>query len=169
MAARGGRDLTTSDMVFEAAPVELARAISLQHTVALIQVVIDVVEDQVPALAAEGEEGALRESVLLFSREIAFAAARVYARAAETRGAWDARLQAMLVDALLRGDSPTSWSDAPRRSDGRSRNRSRWCAGTLPVGSRRWCSTASSAPPAGSGSTSSRASTARAWSCCWAA
>ena len=100
-----GDDLTTSDMVFEAAPVELARAISLQHTVALIQVVIDVVEEQVPALAAEGEKDALRESVLLFSREIAFAAARVYARAAETRGAWDARLQAMLVDALLRGDS----------------------------------------------------------------
>jgi hypothetical protein len=43
--------------------------------------------------------------LLRFSREIAFAAARVYARAAETRGAWDARLQALLVDALLRGDS----------------------------------------------------------------
>jgi hypothetical protein len=101
----GGEDLGTSDMVFEAAPVELARAISLQHTVALIQVVIDVVEEQVPALAADGETDQLRESVLRFSREIAFASARVYARAAETRGAWDARLQAMLVDALLRGDN----------------------------------------------------------------
>jgi len=47
----------------------------------------------------------VREGVLIFSREVAFAAARVYARAAETRGSWDARLQAMLVDALLRGDS----------------------------------------------------------------
>lgn len=101
----GGEDLGTSDMVFEAAPVELARAISLQHTVALIQVVIDVVEEQVPQLAADGETDQLRESVLRFSREIAFASARVYARAAETRGAWDARLQAMLVDALLRGDN----------------------------------------------------------------
>ncbi|NUQ89090.1 MAG: PucR family transcriptional regulator, partial [Glycomyces artemisiae] len=101
-----GDDLGTSDMVFEAAPLELARAISLQHTVALIQVVIDVVEEQVPQLAADGEDDQLRESVLRFSREIAFAAARVYARAAETRGAWDARLQAMLVDALLRGDNP---------------------------------------------------------------
>jgi hypothetical protein len=102
---RGGDDLGSSDMVFEAAPVELARALSLQHTVALIQVVIDVVEEQVPALAAHGEEDQLRESVLRFSREIAFASARVYARAAEARGAWDARLQAMLVDALLRGDN----------------------------------------------------------------
>jgi hypothetical protein len=60
--------------------------------------------------------------VLTFSREVAFAAARVYARAAETRGAWDARLQALLVDALLRGDSSDviasraaalGWGDAP--------------------------------------------------------
>lgn len=99
-------DTGISDEVFEAAPMELARAISLQHTVALIQVTCEVVEEQVPALAAEGEVDALREGVLRFSREIAFAAARVYARAAESRGAWDARLQAMLVDALLRGDSP---------------------------------------------------------------
>ncbi len=100
-----GQDLGSSDEVFEAAPVRLARAISLQQTVALIQIVIDVVEEQVPQLAAEGEEAALQDAVLRFSREIAFAAARVYARAAETRGAWDARLQAMLVDALLRGDA----------------------------------------------------------------
>lgn len=94
-----------SDEVFATAPRALARSISLQHTVALIKVTIDVVEAQVPHLAAAGEESLLREAVLLFSREIAFAAARVYARAAESRGAWDARLQALLVDALLRGDS----------------------------------------------------------------
>ncbi|MGY0236594.1 PucR family transcriptional regulator [Longispora urticae] len=94
-----------SDEVFDAAPRELARSITLQHTVALIKVTIDVVEEQVPHLAAPGEEAELRIAVLRFSREIAFAAARVYARAAETRGAWDARLQALLVDALLRGDS----------------------------------------------------------------
>ena len=94
-----------SDEVFDTAPQELARSITLQHTVALVKVTIDVVEEQVPQLAAPGEEQALREAVLRFSREIAFAAARVYARAAETRGAWDARLQALLVDALLRGDT----------------------------------------------------------------
>jgi len=94
-----------SDEVFDAAPRDLARSINLQHTVALIQVTIDVVEEQVPHLAAPGAQAALRDAVLKFSREIAFAAARVYARAAESRGNWDARLQALLVDALLRGDS----------------------------------------------------------------
>ena len=103
----GAADSTqeVSDEVFAAAPRALARSISLQQTVALIKVTIDVVEEQVPHLAAPGEEQQLREAVLRFSREIAFAAARVYARAAESRGAWDARLQALLVDALLRGDS----------------------------------------------------------------
>jgi PucR-like helix-turn-helix protein/diguanylate cyclase with GGDEF domain len=109
------------DEVFAAAPRELARSISLQHTVALIKLTIDVVEEQVPQLAAPGEETALREALLRFSREVAFASARVYARAAETRGAWDARLQAMLVDALLRGETgdvmasraaALGWSDA---------------------------------------------------------
>ena len=111
-----------SDEVFDAAPRALARSINLQQTVQLIKVTIDVVEHQVPHLAAPGEQQAIREAVLQFSREVAFAAARVYARAAETRGAWDARLQALLVDALLRGDSSDvlasraaalGWADAP--------------------------------------------------------
>jgi len=117
-----GSQQEVSDEVFDAAPRALARSISLQQTVALIKVTIDVVEEQVSRLAAPGEEVALREAVLRFSREVAFAAARVYARAAESRGAWDARLQALLVDALLRGESPDvvasraaalSWADAP--------------------------------------------------------
>jgi PucR C-terminal helix-turn-helix domain/GGDEF-like domain len=111
-----------SDEIFESAPRTLARSLNLQQTVQLIKVTIDVVEEQVPHLAAPGEEVALREAVLKFSREVAFAAARVYARAAETRGSWDARLQALLVDALLRGDSSDvlasraaalGWADAP--------------------------------------------------------
>ena len=108
--------------MFATAPRALARSISLQQTVALIQVTIDVVEEQAGQLAAPGEERDLREEVLRFSREIAFSAARVYARAAESRGSWDARLQALLVDALLRGDSTDvlasraaalGWADAP--------------------------------------------------------
>ena len=95
-----------SGEVFGAAPRELARAVTLQQAVAMVKVTVDVVEEQVPHLAAPGEEAALREAVLRYSREVAFAAAEVYARFAETRGAWDARLQALLVDALLRGDPP---------------------------------------------------------------
>src|SRR5690606_28988163 len=112
----------TADDTDGAAPRALARSISLQQTVALIKVTIEVTEEHVPKLAAPGEEEALRSAVLRFSREVAFAAARVYARAAESRGAWDARLQALLVDALLRGDSSDvlasraaalGWADAP--------------------------------------------------------
>lgn len=111
-----------SDEVFAAAPRALARTITLTQTVALIKVTIDVAEAHVAELAAAGEEEALRTAILKFSREIAFSAARVYARAAESRGAWDARLQALLVDALLRGDSSDvlasraaalGWADAP--------------------------------------------------------
>ncbi len=111
-----------SDEVFAAAPRALARSITLTQTVQLIRVTIDVAESQVADLAATGEEEALLNAILKFSREIAFSAARVYARAAESRGAWDARLQALLVDALLRGDSSDvlasraaalGWADAP--------------------------------------------------------
>jgi hypothetical protein len=102
---RSGDGDEVSDEVFDAAPRALARSLNLQQTVQLIRVTIDVVEQQVGHLAAKGEEAAIREAVLQFSREIAFAAARVYARAAESRGSWDARLQTLLVDALLRGDS----------------------------------------------------------------
>lgn len=117
-----GGNQEVSDEIFDAAPRALARSISLQQTVALIKVTIEVTEEHVPSLAAPGEEEALRSAVLRFSREVAFAAARVYARAAESRGAWDARLQALLVDALLRGDSSDvlasraaalGWADAP--------------------------------------------------------
>lgn len=104
----GGRDFRHElvDEIFDAAPRMLARSISLQHTVQLIQVTIDVVERALPGLAAPGQQEAVIEALLRFSREVAFSAARVYARAAEVRGTWDARLQALLVDALLRGDAP---------------------------------------------------------------
>lgn len=88
--------------VFGAAPRELTRAVSLKQTVQLIRVVVDVLETQVPRLAEPGGEQDLREAVLRYSREIAFAAAEVYASAAEARGAWDARLEAGVVEALVR-------------------------------------------------------------------
>ncbi|MBA3523281.1 MAG: helix-turn-helix domain-containing protein, partial [Geodermatophilaceae bacterium] len=91
--------------VFGAAPRELARSVSLKQAVDLVRVTVSVVEEQGHLLAAPGEEQALREAVLRYSREIAFAAAQVYATLAENRGAWDARLEALVVDALLRGDS----------------------------------------------------------------
>ena len=88
--------------VFGVAPRELTRAVSLKQTVQLIRVVVGVLEDRVPTLAEPGHEQELREAVLRYSREIAFAAAEVYATAAEARGAWDARLEAGVVEALVR-------------------------------------------------------------------
>lgn len=91
--------------IFAAAPPELTRSISLQHTLQLVKLVVEVVEEHSDRLAAPGAERDLREAVLRYSREVAFSAAEVYARAAEVRGAWDARLEALVVDAIVRGDA----------------------------------------------------------------
>jgi len=94
--------------VFGTAPRELTRSISLVQTLDLVRSVVNVVEDDVDQLAAPGEEQNLREAVLRYSREIAFSAAKVYAGAAEARGAWDARLESLVVDAVLRGEADDS-------------------------------------------------------------
>ncbi|MCU1570481.1 MAG: PucR family transcriptional regulator [Naasia sp.] len=86
--------------VFGAAPRELLRSVSLTQTLQLIKVTVEVVEDRVK----DSGDG-LREGILLYSREIAFAAADVYARAAEARGLWDARLEALVVDSILSGEA----------------------------------------------------------------
>src|SRR5699024_10330267 len=87
---------------------ELTRSISLQNTLQLVRVVVDVVEEHTDQLAAADNKAHLREAVLRYSREVAFSAAEVYARAAEVRGAWDARLEALVVDAIVRGDTQES-------------------------------------------------------------
>ncbi len=86
--------------VFAAAPRELLRSISLQETLQLIQVVVHMVEERVVA-----EHPELQEAVLRYSRDIAFSAADVYARAAEARGLWDARLEALVVDSIISGET----------------------------------------------------------------
>ena len=90
--------------VFATAPREMARAVSLQQTVELVRIAVETVEAHAPDLAVAGDEERLREAVLRYSRELAFQAALVYAQAAEERGAWDARLEAVVVDAVLVGE-----------------------------------------------------------------
>jgi hypothetical protein len=85
--------------VFGAAPRELLRSVSLTQTLQLIKVTVEVVEERI-----KGRDASLAEAILLYSREIAFAAADVYARAAEARGLWDARLEALVVDSILSGE-----------------------------------------------------------------
>ena len=99
------KNLRVVSDLFKTAPRDLVRAISLQQTLQLLKIVVEVVEERVPDIARPVEQPALREAVLVYSREVAFAAADVYARAAEARGSWDARLEAMVIDALVRGDS----------------------------------------------------------------
>lgn len=86
--------------IFAAAPRELLRSVSLTQTLQLIRVTVEVTEERI---ADKGEH--LREAILLYSREVAFAAADVYARAAEARGLWDARLEALVVDSILTGEA----------------------------------------------------------------
>ncbi|WP_456285196.1 PucR family transcriptional regulator [Microbacterium sp. JZ101] len=86
--------------IFDAAPRELLRSVSLQQTLQLVRATVDVMEERV---VGRGEQ--LRESILLYSREVAFTAADVYARAAESRGLWDARLEALVVDSILTGET----------------------------------------------------------------
>ena len=85
--------------VFGMAPRELLRSVSLQQTLQLIKVTVEVVVDYLKDAPHE-----LREGILRYSRDIAFAAADVYARAAEARGLWDARLEALVVDSILSGE-----------------------------------------------------------------
>lgn len=100
-----GGQLAISADVFGTAPRELTRSVTLRQTLDLVRTVVGVVEDRVDQMAAPGDEPAVREAVLRYSREIAFAAAEVYAQAAEARGAWDERLESLVVDAVLRGEA----------------------------------------------------------------
>jgi DNA-binding PucR family transcriptional regulator len=94
---------------FRTAPRDLARWVSLRQTVELVRVATLVFEEQLPELAAdETERAVLTEASLRYGREVAFAAATTYAGAAEARGAWDARLEALVVDGIVRGDGEES-------------------------------------------------------------
>lgn len=94
---------------FRAAPREMARWVSLRRTVELVRSAIDVFEHRLPELAEDdAERTTLINLFLRYGREIAFAAATVYAGAAEARGAWDARLEALVVDGIVRGDAEES-------------------------------------------------------------
>lgn len=107
---RGGQADATGSFavagsVFGAAPRDLAGTISLQQTVDLVRLSIEVVESDIDALVDPADLDDVRDAVLRYAREIAFATAEVYARAAEVRGAWDARLEALVVDAVLRAET----------------------------------------------------------------
>jgi hypothetical protein len=99
----GGSPEVTSE-VFGAAPSALTGVVTLQQTVAMVRTTIEVVEEHLTATVGESDAPSVHAAIMRYAREVAFATAEVYARAAELRGAWDARLEALVVDSLLRGD-----------------------------------------------------------------
>ena len=98
--------------IFNVAPAALTGTITLEQTLALVRTVLDVVVDEAPQVVPAQDHNAVRILVLTFGRDVGFAAAEVYAHAAEARGAWDARLESVAVDAMLH-DPP---SDAASRA-----------------------------------------------------
>jgi hypothetical protein len=95
----------TAAAVFGAAPRALTGVITLGQTVDLVRLGIEVVESHVDETVEPGDAPAVHAAVLRYAREVAFATAEVYARAAEARGAWDARLEALVVDSVLRAEA----------------------------------------------------------------
>lgn len=89
---------------FALVPQELTRRIALRQTVDMVRVTMEHFEDVVPMLGRNPEQTtALTVGILRYSRNLAFAAASGYADAAEARGAWDTRMEANVVDAVVRG------------------------------------------------------------------
>ncbi|MDT2009245.1 PucR family transcriptional regulator [Rhodococcus jostii] len=99
-------DIRFSLDAFQVIPQDLARRLTLSQTVDMVRVAMEFFEQWLPALARNDQQLiALTEAVLRYGRELGFAAASVYASAAESRGAWDTRLEALVVDAVVRGDT----------------------------------------------------------------
>ena len=91
---------------FELVPQDLRQRIALRHTVDMVRVTMDFFEEVVPLLARSEEQlTALTVGILKYSRDLAFTAAAAYADAAEARGTWDSRMEASVVDAVVRGDT----------------------------------------------------------------
>ena len=91
---------------FEVVPQDLRRKIALRQSVEMVRVTMEYCEEVVPLLARSDEQlTALTAGILRYSRDLAFAAATAYADQAEARGAWDTRMEANVIDAVVRGDT----------------------------------------------------------------
>jgi len=90
---------------FKLLPKGLGQGLTLQQTVQLVRSTLEYFELVMPRITHnERQRGLMIAAVLKFGRELGFTAASVYAAAAENRGAWDTRMEAMIVDAVVRGD-----------------------------------------------------------------
>jgi DNA-binding PucR family transcriptional regulator len=99
-------DVSYTAQAFELVPQDLTRRIALRHTVDMVRVTMEFFEEVVPLLARSEEQlTGLTVGILKYSRDLAFTAATAYADAAEARGTWDSRMEASVVDAVVRGDT----------------------------------------------------------------
>ncbi|MFT4010546.1 MAG: helix-turn-helix domain-containing protein [Nocardioidaceae bacterium] len=119
---------------YDVAPPEMAKVVSLRQTVSLVRVAFAVVEESIVDITDDEGGDLLHTSLLEYAREVAFATAEVYARAAELRGAWDARLEALLVDSVMRGESDESVRTRASALGWRSRHGVVVVVGDLPAG-----------------------------------
>ena len=103
--SNGARADVNPGALFNAAPRSLTRKVSLHQTVDLVRTTVDMVAEQINELVPTEEQRALELAIVYFSRDVAFAAAELYARAAELRGGWDERMEALIVDAVVRGEA----------------------------------------------------------------
>ncbi|MCV7101144.1 PucR family transcriptional regulator [Mycobacterium palustre] len=91
---------------FELVPQDVTRRIALRHSVDMVRVTMEFFEEVVPLVARSEEQlTALTVGILKYSRDLAFTFAGEYADAAEARGTWDSRMEASVVDAVVRGDT----------------------------------------------------------------
>jgi hypothetical protein len=92
---------STSSFFENEAPRDLALSINFEQIVSVTQKIFSFVENELVSLLNENEKLEVQVQLLRFSRDVAFATALAYARAAEARSAWDARLEAKIIDALI--------------------------------------------------------------------
>jgi DNA-binding PucR family transcriptional regulator len=99
-------DVSYTAQAFELVPQDLRNRIALRHSVDMVRVTMEFFEEVVPLVARSEEQlSALTVGILKYSRDLAFSFASAYADAAEARGSWDSRMEASVVDAVVRGDT----------------------------------------------------------------
>ncbi len=92
---------STASFFENEAPRDLALSVSFEQIVSVTQKIFTYVENQLLAILPKEQKLDVQVQLLRFSRDVAFATALAYARAAEARSGWDARLEAKIIDALV--------------------------------------------------------------------
>ncbi|WP_018639337.1 PucR family transcriptional regulator [Parafrankia elaeagni] len=89
--------------IFSGAPLEVTGQISLDQILELIRLTVDVVLNGLDDVMDDTSASLVRGALERYGREVAFAAAAVYAKVAENRGRAGAQRQMLLLDALVDG------------------------------------------------------------------